>query len=478
MIVLRATMCALFVASLIVSTGAKHTSVPASIASHSSRVFVLNSSVKRVAQRVPAVRGPSARAGSSSLEADALRAARRRTAARASRARRTCRRRSRRCRRTARRCRAGWCRAASSQTPMLLQAPHHRHQHRGAVDHRGVDHLALARRAAPRGCAHTTPKARNMPPPPKSPTRLIGGVGLLAGAAEVRERAGERDVVDVVAGGLRHTGRPGPSRSCGRRRACGLRARHTSGPRPSRSVTPGRKPSMSASACSTSRSTGSTPVGVLEVDADRRAGRGTASSRFGLSNAPAIRPARRGRRARRRRPCRRAASRRTGPARSRPARRSSPPATVPRARSPSDSSRFGRVAAHNATRARTAANYRVVGSRVTVTASHRDHRSSAWCGDELEAVGQVGVADRARAARGGRGVDGVRGTPRRGWRSRRCRPSCGAPGGGPRAPSSPTSRHPTPRVAQQHRASHLGGERRCRPPDREHRAVVVDERPV
>ena len=43
-----------------------------------------------------------------------------------------------------------------------------------------------------------------MPPPPKSPTRLIGGVGLLAGPAEVRERAGERDVVDVVARGLRH----------------------------------------------------------------------------------------------------------------------------------------------------------------------------------------------------------------------------------------------------------------------------------
>ena len=44
----------------------------------------------------------------------------------------------------------------------------------------------------------------NMPPPPKSPTRLIGGVGFAARATEVRERAGERDVVDVVAGGLRH----------------------------------------------------------------------------------------------------------------------------------------------------------------------------------------------------------------------------------------------------------------------------------
>ena len=51
--------------------------------------------------------------------------------------------------------------------------------------------------------AQTTPKARNIPPPPKSPTRFSGGTGACAGAAEVRERAGERDVVDVVAGGLR-----------------------------------------------------------------------------------------------------------------------------------------------------------------------------------------------------------------------------------------------------------------------------------
>ena len=47
------------------------------------------------------------------------------------------------------------------------------------------------------------PNARNIPPPPKSPTRLIGGVGLLPVATEVRERAGERDVVDVVAGRVR-----------------------------------------------------------------------------------------------------------------------------------------------------------------------------------------------------------------------------------------------------------------------------------
>ncbi len=51
----------------------------------------------------------------------------------------------------------------------------------------------------------------------------------------------------------------------------GLRARHASGPIPSRSATPGRKPSMSASACSTMRSTVSTPSACLRsTPIDRR----------------------------------------------------------------------------------------------------------------------------------------------------------------------------------------------------------------
>src|SRR6516225_3344806 len=51
----------------------------------------------------------------------------------------------------------------------------------------------------------------------------------------------------------------------------GLRARQTSGPSPSRSVTPGRKPSTSASARSTRRSTVATPSGCLRsTPMDRR----------------------------------------------------------------------------------------------------------------------------------------------------------------------------------------------------------------
>lgn len=45
------------------------------------------------------------------------------------------------------------------------------------------------------------PKASSMPPPPKSPTRLSGGTGFVL-AADRMQRAGQRDVVDVVAGGL------------------------------------------------------------------------------------------------------------------------------------------------------------------------------------------------------------------------------------------------------------------------------------
>ena len=67
-------------------------------------------------------------------------------------------------------------------------------------------------------------------------------------------------------------GRPGPNRSCARTRGAGCARGTRPGPSPSRSVTPGRKPSISASACSTSRSTRLDPVGVLEVDGRSRAG--------------------------------------------------------------------------------------------------------------------------------------------------------------------------------------------------------------
>ena len=69
---------------------------------------------------------------------------------------------------------------------------------RRSVDHRRVDHLPLAAIAAldQRGEDADTSSS---PPPPKSPTRLSGGTGGPPAVADVREHAGERDVVDVVA---------------------------------------------------------------------------------------------------------------------------------------------------------------------------------------------------------------------------------------------------------------------------------------
>ena len=51
---------------------------------------------------------------------------------------------------------------------------------------------------------HTTPNARNIPPPPKSPTRLIGGVGCSPSRPKCASAPAERDVVDVVARGVGH----------------------------------------------------------------------------------------------------------------------------------------------------------------------------------------------------------------------------------------------------------------------------------
>ena len=83
-----------------------------------------------------------------------------------------------------------------------------------------------------------------MPPPPKSPTRLSGGTGASPFAADGVQRAGQRDVVDVVAGGLGQRAVLAEAGHAAEDQAwVGLQAA-SSGPSPSRSMTPGRKPSM------------------------------------------------------------------------------------------------------------------------------------------------------------------------------------------------------------------------------------------
>ena len=110
-----------------------------------------------------------------------------------------------------------------------------------------------------------------MPPPPKSPTRLTGGTGALAGPADRGQRAGDRDVVDVVPGGRRPAARPAPSRSSARTPAAGCAPRTLAGRTRAARRRPGRNPSTSTSAASASRSSSASPAGSLRlIPTDRR----------------------------------------------------------------------------------------------------------------------------------------------------------------------------------------------------------------
>ncbi len=83
-----------------------------------------------------------------------------------------------------------------------LERPEHRHQHRGSVDHRRVDDLALAAALRFEQCAHDAVGEEHA-----ATTEVADHVERrhrrLARSTEVGERTRERDVVDVVTGGLR-----------------------------------------------------------------------------------------------------------------------------------------------------------------------------------------------------------------------------------------------------------------------------------
>ena len=157
---------------------------------------------------------------------------------------------------------------------------------------------------------------------------LSGGVGGSPDATEVRERAGERDVVDVVAGRVRERTVLAPSGHAPVDEARVAREARV-GPEPEPLGHARAEPLDERVGLLDQAQHGLDAVGVLQVDGDV---------------APAARverePARPGARARRarparparpRRPCRTATCPRTVPARSRRARRSSPRAVVPRA---------------------------------------------------------------------------------------------------------------------------------------------------
>ena len=280
----RSTLCGCFGASSIDSTGAKHASVVSSSAHHSSRVLVRKIAANVLLAVGPPACGPSGLGSSSGRHAEPVeqggvelrldRPDRDELAV------------------------GGLVHlvvegAGVEQVGAALVVPdahgaervEHRHEQRGAVDHRAVDHLALARA---RGLEQRRTRCRrraSMPPPPKSPTRLSGGGGWLAGTADRLEGAGERDVVDVVAGGAARTGRPGPSRSSGRRRGAGCapgrRRARSRGARTRR----GGSPRCSTSARSTSRAATSTPSGCLRSTPTERRPR-LSTSAGGLSGSP------------------------------------------------------------------------------------------------------------------------------------------------------------------------------------------------
>ena len=225
-------------------------------------------------------------------------------------------------------CRAGWCPARPSQTPMAMSpwmkvmstaapstmaasttwpSPERLASTSAADDAEGQQHAAAAE------VADQVERRRWG----ASPARPIGCEG-----------AGEGDVVDVVAGrlGVGAVLAPAGHAAVDERAGCGRGRRRDRSP--SRSATPGRKPSISTSAFSTSRSSVSTPVGVLQVDADRAAAPGQDVAWAGRPDRrPSPPPP--GRRGSRRRPCRPASSRRTDRGRCRRSRRPSPPRVDP-----------------------------------------------------------------------------------------------------------------------------------------------------
>ena len=92
--------------------------------------------------------------------------------------------------------------------PIALERVEHRHQHGRAVDHGGVDDLALARTARVSSSAAHDAEGEQHAAAAEVADEVERRDGRLARAADRVERAGEGDVVDVVAGGR---GRTGPS---------------------------------------------------------------------------------------------------------------------------------------------------------------------------------------------------------------------------------------------------------------------------
>ena len=200
-------------ASSIESTGARQASRPAAGRTHSSRVRVRKTPAKRSRIAGQALR--SFWPGRSPAQVPCRPGDWRRNAVRSRRPRHTCRPWSHSCRRRARR-RRRCCRAPLVRPDALLaESLEGGHQMGDAIDHRDVDGLASpslarvdrGRQHADRQIERAAAKIRD-----QVERRRRRAVGI----AKAVQRAGQREIVDVVSRFLRERARPVPSRSCAR----------------------------------------------------------------------------------------------------------------------------------------------------------------------------------------------------------------------------------------------------------------------
>ena len=245
------------------------------ISHHSSRVFVLKIAASALLQLRPA-RAVHLRRQLLAVEARALeqlgvelrldRADRDVLAVRASRRRR----------RSARRCRAGSCRARRSSSP-TARMPWNIVISSAAPSTIAASTTWPLPERSRSSSAQTMPKASSMPAAAEVADQVQRRHRRLAAAADRLERAGERDVVDVVPGGLRQRAVLAPARSCGRRRAAGCargRRRARGRAAPSRR---GGSPRAGRRRAPTSRSTVSTPASLFRSTAMQRRPRASRS---------------------------------------------------------------------------------------------------------------------------------------------------------------------------------------------------------
>ena len=138
----------------------------------------------------------------------------------------------------------------------------HRHEGCGAVDHGGVDHLALAGAGRLEQGGHHA-EGQQHAAAAEVAHEVQRRHGGRIGPAQRPQRAADGDVVDVVAGPAAPSARPGPTPSCARRPAGGCARSRRRARRPAARPRRGGSPRSTRRPRSTSPSTSSTASGFF-----------------------------------------------------------------------------------------------------------------------------------------------------------------------------------------------------------------------